>query len=149
MNILYEIKDMMEDELKKICKSGELTGSDLEEMDKMVDIIKDIETIVAMKSAEYGNEGGYSGNYSYANANARGYSEAWPYMPSYARDANGGGYSMARGRDSMGRYTSRDSNYSRHDSKDEVVEKLNELMMNARSDEEREKYRRAIEQLNR
>jgi hypothetical protein len=52
MNILYEIKDMMEDELKKICKANEITGSDLEEIDKMVDIIKDIDTIEAMKSVE-------------------------------------------------------------------------------------------------
>lgn len=147
MNILYEIKDMMEDELKKICKANEITGSDLEEIDKMVDIIKDIDTIEAMKSVELN---GYSGNYSYADANMRGYSEVWPYnMPVYARDARGGEYSMARGRDSMGRYTSRDSNYSRHDAKDEIVEKLNDLMMNAHNEEEREKYRRAIEQLNR
>jgi hypothetical protein len=50
----------------------------------------------------------------------------------------------------MGRYTSRDSydEYSRH-SKDEMIEHLKEMMQNARNDEERESYRRAIEQMKR
>lgn len=50
----------------------------------------------------------------------------------------------------MGRYTSRDSydGYSRH-SKEEMVDHLKEMMRNARSDEERETYRKTIEQLNR
>ena len=56
--------------------------------------------------------------------------------------------SYARGRDSMGRFTSRDG-YSGHDGKEGLIEKLNMAMMNARNDEDREQYRRAMEQLKR
>ena len=51
----------------------------------------------------------------------------------------------------MGRYTSRDSSYgySGHEGKDGIVEDLRNMMMNARSEEDREKYRKAIEQLSR
>ena len=55
----------------------------------------------------------------------------------------------------MGRYTSRDSSYdssydgySRH-SKDEMVEHLKEMMRNANTEEERDVYRKTIEQLQR
>ena len=39
--------------------------------------------------------------------------------------------------------------YSRHGGKEDMVEQLKESMMNARSEDERENYRRAIEALNR
>lgn len=155
MKVLYDIQEMLEDELKKICKSDNITGTDLEEMDKMVDIIKDISTIEAMKNAELGGYSENNGGYSYAEASRRGYSETWPYqMPMYAREGGQSmGNSMARGRDSMGRYTSRDSsrdsNYSRDHSKEDILSTLEDMMMGARSEEEREKYRRAIEQLKR
>lgn len=133
MRVLYDIEEMLEDELKKIAKQDNLTGSDVECVYKVVDILKDISTIRAMDEVGFD---GYSKDYSY--------DEPWPYVR--------GGNSMARGRDSMGRYTSRDSyrdGYSGHGSKDEIIEHLREMMNNARSDEERDKYRRAIEQLNR
>ena len=59
--------------------------------------------------------------------------------------------SYRRGRDAMGRFTSRDSSYdgySRH-SKEEMIEHLKEMMHNARSEEEKESYRRTIEQMQR
>ena len=132
MRVLYDIEDMLEDELKKIAKQDSLTGSDVECVYKVVDILKDISTIRAMDEVGFD---GYSKDYSY--------DEPWPYVR--------GNVSM-RGRDSMGRYSSRDSyrdGYSTHGSKDEIIKHLREMMEDARSDEEREKYRRAIEQLNR
>lgn len=146
MRILYETQDKMEDELKSICRKEEITPMDLDNIYKIVDIIKDITTVDAMHKAE---ENGYSGegmgNYS------RGY------------DVD---YSYARGRDSRGRYTSRDGRsyegsyensnrgrsyeggYSGHD-KEEMIEHLMRLMRNARTEEERENYRKTIEQLER
>lgn len=149
MKVLYEIKEMLEDELKKTCRQESITPSDLEEMDKMVDIIKDISTIEAMEKAEMD---GYSRGYSYADASMRGYAETWPY--SFENRSNVGGYSEARGRDSMGRYTSRDSSYANRGgysghSKEQMVETLKMHMAEARDDNEREQYRRAIEQLTR
>lgn len=155
MRILYETQDKMEDELKSICRKEEITPMDLDNIYKIVDIIKDITTVDAMHKAE---QEGYSGegmsNYS------RGY------------DVD---YSYARGRDSRGRYTSRDGGsyensnrgrsyegsyensnrgrsyeggYSGHD-KEEMIEHLMRLMRNARTEEERENYRKTIEQLER
>lgn len=92
MKVYYDIKDMLERELEQIAGKRELTSNNLEVMDKAVDIIKDIETICAMKEA--GEEG---------------YSEM---MPFYMYDDGMGGSSYARGRgryakrDSMGRYSS-------------------------------------------
>lgn len=79
-----------------------------------------------------------------------------PVAPMYGSGNGGFGYwcgdgSYRRGHDAMGRFTSRDSSYdgySRH-SKDEMIEHLKEMMRNARSEEERESYRKTIEQLQR
>ena len=54
MNDLYEI---LEDELKKIAKKADISPQELENAYKAVDIMKDIETIKAMKEA---GQGGYS-----------------------------------------------------------------------------------------
>lgn len=58
------------------------------------------------------------------------------------------GYSYRRGRDSMGRYTSRDDGYSRHGN-DEMIANLRSMMNNARTEQERENYRKTIEDLSR
>ena len=93
MKVYYEIKDMLEKELEQIANKRELTSSNLEVMDKVVDIIKDIETICAMKEASDG----------YSN-----------YMPMYMYD-DGMSYARGRGRyakrDSMGRYARRGGSY--------------------------------------
>ena len=62
MKVYYEIEDMLEDELKRIGKKGDMNPSDLENMYKMIDIIKDITTIEAMRKAD---EEGYSRDGSY------------------------------------------------------------------------------------
>lgn len=128
MRELYDIQDIMKDELKQICKKEEITSTDLEATYKIVDIIKDITTIEAMHKAEHD---GYSG------AGMDNYSRGW--------DVD---YSYARGRDTRGRYTSRDDGYSRS-SKEEMIDRLTGMMRSARNDEERESYRKTIEQLSR
>lgn len=161
MRVLYDIQDMLEDELKKISKKDEITTSDLDNIYKMVDIVKDVTTVDAMHKAE---QEGYSRDY--ARDYSRGYSEDYAnaygsYRTSYdgrrGRDGDGDGRysedsSYRRGRDSMGRYTNRgtsyDDGYSRH-SKDEMIEHLQEMMRNARSEDERESYRKTIEQMKR
>ena len=142
MKILYEIKEMLEDELKQMCKKGDVTQTDLDNMYKMVDIVKDITTIEAMEETRYE---GWSRDYSreYSRTGDTDYSNAYPIYRTSRDDA-----SYARGRDSMGRYTSRDSGYSRHGN-DEMIEHLKEMMMNARTEEERESYRKTIENLSR
>lgn len=147
MRILFDIQDKMEDELKSICRKEEITPVDLDNIYKMIDIIKDVTTVDAMHKAE---QEGYSGNNMYD------YSRGW--------DAD---YSYARGRDSRGRYTSRDGSYENSNrgrsyegsrdrsygysghGNDEMIEHLTGMMRSARSEEERENYRKTIEQLSR
>lgn len=154
MRVLYDIQDMLEDELKSMSKKEEISSTDLDNIYKMVDVCKDITTIEAMKKAE---QEGYSRDY--ARDYSRGYSEDYAnaygsYRTSYdgrrGRDAdNDGRYSedgsYRRGRDSMGRYT-RDGGYSRNDG---AIERMEEMMRNARNEDEREAYRKAIEQMKR
>ncbi len=54
MKALNDLKEMLEDEIKKITKKGDITPQELDSMYKATDIIKDIETIDAMK--EYGED---------------------------------------------------------------------------------------------
>lgn len=164
MKVLFDIKDMLEDELKKISKKEDITAMDLENIYKMVDIVKDISTVDAMKKAE---EQGYSRDYArdYSRGYSEDYANAYGSYNSYdgrrGRDGDSDGRysedgSYRRGRDAMGRYTSRDGSYrdnsydgySRH-SKEEMAEHLKEMMRNARTEEEREAYRKTIEQLSR
>jgi hypothetical protein len=118
----------MEDELKTICRKDEMTSVDLENTYKIIDILKDITTIDAMHKADHD---GYSGN-------NMDYSRGW--------DVD---YSYARGRDARGRYTSRDNGYSGHNNNDDVIDRLTGMMRSARTEEERENYRKMIEQLSR
>lgn len=151
MRVLYDVCDKAEEELSQICRKAELTKDDLDNMYKLIDIVKDIKTVEAMKKAD---EAGWSNEYSrdYARENARGYSEdysnAYPIYRTSREEGRESGYSYRRGRDSMGRYTSREEGYSRHNNP-AMIEDLKEMMMNARSEEERESYRKTIENLTR
>ena len=133
MHIIYKIKDRMEEELKELCKKETWTGNDVALIGEMIDVVKDIETVEAMKNYEpedwmRGYSRGYDEDYSMTRASYDKYREPNSY---------------ARGRDSMGRYTSRD------DGKQEMINHLNTMMMNARTPEERESYRSAIEHMSR
>ena len=147
MKVLYEVYDKAEDELRQICKKPELTQVDLDNMYKLIDIVKDVTTVDAMKKAE---EQGWSRDYSreYSRGYEEDYSNTYPIYKMARDDEHESGYSYRRGRDSMGRYTSRDDGYSRH-SKAEMIEDLKEMMMNARTEEERESYRKTIDNLTR
>ena len=198
MKTFEDMKEILEDQMKKITKKSDITPQELEYVYKAVDILKDMETIKAMQEhgkeeEEYSQRGGMSRN-SYASYDGgmsnrgsydggmsnRGnsYAPVWdtnsmvaqhmiPYsMNSYegmsnrgsydgraGRDGDSDGrysedgsydYSGRRGRDAMGRFTSRDSSYdySRHSEKERMIDKL-ETMADITSDP---KTKRAIEQ---
>ena len=134
MNTIYNVEDRVEDELKQICKKPEWSPSDIEMIYKMIDILKDTSTIEAMKEA------------GYSQASARmSYDD--PGMAYANRGNSYDNYSYRRGRDSMGRYTSRDG-YSGHD-KESMIEGLREKMHMATNESDREAIRRAIDILER
>ena len=156
MRVLHDLEEILEEELKKIAKKGDITPTELESTYKAVDIMKDIETIEAMRKAEEESEMGYSRGYSYGtmrmpyfhaydNSMEDGHSMGMHSMDGmqsnarYGRDGDGNErYSERRGRDAMGRFTSRDGgsyargDYSRTD-KREMMDKL-QKMMNETSD---------------
>lgn len=130
MQELYEIKDMLCEELKEYGKKGELTAGSLDVVDKLTHAIKNINKIIEKcEEEEYSNtyEGG---SYAYARGNRGG---------SYAR----GGRSVGTRRDSMGRY-SREGGYSRHG---DMVEELKALMMDAPDDRTRMEIHKLVQRM--
>ena len=112
MRVLNDICNMVEDELEDITRSGKLNPDTLEIIGESVDIIKDVETVKAMRGSSY--EGGSS--YERGRISENGRSNAMYYDD---------GYSMTRGGNGDGR-SNRDG-YSRHDEKEMLKEKLDEL----------------------
>lgn len=53
MRVLMDLKDLLEDEINKIVMKDDITPTELDRLDKAVDIIKDIETIWTMKDYSY------------------------------------------------------------------------------------------------
>ena len=51
MKAMEELKELLEEELKKIAKKGDITPTELESVYKAVDVIKDIATIKAMEGS--------------------------------------------------------------------------------------------------
>lgn len=207
MKALDDLKELLEDQIKRVTKKGDVTPNELECMYKAVDIIKDISTIEAMEKAEKEEEknakDGYSrgrysrdgdmisndmGNsqrylpypmYSYApvwnapqqqpnnnqngemNGNSQGYNAGNSNDGRRGRDAdNDGRYSeessYRRGRDAMGRFTSRDGGsyensnryYSRqHSTKEKMLAKLEDMVDDAKTSRERETLMKAIDKL--
>ena len=126
MDSLYELKDMLMEELEKCTEKGELSAGSLEIIDKLTHSVKSIDTIIAMEEVGYSNDD-YSGNYSYARGRGRN-----------ARRDSRGRYS----RDSYNRYSHR--GYSR-DNK-ELVEQLKDLEMNVTDDATKNMIRKFIMQ---
>lgn len=118
MHKMMELKDALCDELNEYSGKRKLSYEDLDVIDKLTHSIKSIETILAME--------GYDDEYSR------------DYEPRYDR-----GYSYARHRDSMGRY-SRDE-YSNEDNP--IARELKEAMDYAKTDKEKEAIKQAMKEL--
>lgn len=122
---MYEgVYEMLNCEIEKIEKKGELTSSTLDNLDKLVDIVKDLQTIEAMADYDNGNEG-YSRTGRYYDDNDMSY-------------RRGGRYYM--GRNSM-------RGYSRDDGKKDMIEHLEKAMHMANSESEKEEIRHMIEKM--
>ena len=134
MNELYDLCENLKDDIKELNKKGDISPTELERAYKAVDIIKDIKTIEAMEEAGSSRDG-----YSYEG----GQSNRMPYPMYYydelgtsharrGRDGDGDGRyseesSYRRGRDAMGRYTSRDGGYSGHEEKEQMMRQIEEM----------------------
>lgn len=172
MHYMHDLKDLLcaelEDYAEKGKKSGKMSMGDLESIHKLTDTVKNIMKIDVLKEeAGYSEDGHYMGEGRiYGTSYESGYSER-------------GGSSYARGRgryarrDSMGRYSrdggmsydddmsyarggrgenrgySREGGYSREDGKEYMMERIGELMDEARKPAEKEALRRCIDALKR
>lgn len=128
MDVLDMIYDKAYCELEEIGKKDKLDSKDVELMDKFVDILKDIEEMgMSQESMGYSQTGG-----SYANGNS--------YMRGRSNRMNPM-YNRSYGRGSYGR--SMNNGYSRDESKDMMLDHLQEVMDMAVD----EKDRKAVERL--
>lgn len=124
MDAIYELKDMLCEELEEYGKKDKLDVGTLEIVDKLAHTIKNLDKII-----ESYEEDGYSGDgyYDYDGTLEGG---KYARRGRYSREGGmrGGSYAMARGRgrnakrDSMGRY-SRDNKM--------MAQELRELMEDA------------------
>ena len=121
MDILYELKDLLCEELMEINKKHDFKNmAELEVAYKAVDIIKDITTIEAMEESSFGGES-YDDDMSYArNRDSMGRYSSRRGRRSY----DSGNYSNRR---SYNDRMSMDGGYSGAESKEEMMRKLDEL----------------------
>ena len=116
MNELYDLCENLKEDIKELNKKGDISPTELDRAYKAVDIIKDIKTIEAMEEA------GYSYANSYDDYSQRYYRDGRMSNNSYDGMSN-----ARRGRDTMGRYTSREGGYSGHEEKEQMMRQIEEM----------------------
>lgn len=124
--VLENIKSMVMRELDNVSSSGQLTNDSLMCVDKMVDIIKDLGEIEEKEMGGYSNAG---------------------RIPMYPYDMNSyGGRMSYNGSNSYANrnYNSYDNGYSRDN---EVMDKLNQMMNETSSPQERDAIRRVMDKI--
>lgn len=145
MKSLHDLQEILDEQIKKVTRKGDITPPELEAMYKAVDIIKDITTIEAMQNAE--KDTTRRGN-SYGDNDMPVHSTRYyPHYMYYDNTPNNDGMSNAQERDAKGRYTSRGMRYSRAEAKDKMVEKLEKMLDSTTSAKDREIIRTCIEDL--
>lgn len=138
MDTLYELKEMLCEELKEYGKKGKLDVGVLEIVDKLAHAIKNIDKIIeSYEDEEYSGRMMYDDGISYERNGSYA-------RDSYARERSRGGrggssYARGRGRnarrDSMGRYSS---------DNDMLVEELRSLMADAPDERTKMEFQKFI-----
>ena len=160
MDKLKAVKQMLEKLLDEFIEKGDLDAHDVEMLDKVIDEIKDIETICAMRENSYygeadldgysrgrggrGYNDGYSGARYYDGYSGNRYTNGMMYDGMYMGEMPRRGYSGAQG----GQYSNRMmGGYSRDDSQKRMIGQLERLMDEAQSDHARMAINDAIQRL--
>lgn len=131
-NDLHQLCETLSEELadandKIRSAGGKMSAGDLETIDKLTHALKSVKTTMAMMESEG----------SYDNGMGNGASGRMYWRGSY--DGRG---SYARGRDRMGRYSSR--GYSRDG---DMIAELRELMNDAKDDRTRQEFQKFIDKM--
>ena len=135
--LMHDLKDMILCDIDETVKKGQISPADYQALGEAVDIIKDIETIEAMRNYEYETpemSGAMSGGRMYPMGR---------YNSGYSGNSYNSysGYSGERGRSPRtGRYVSRD---------DETTAKLQNMMASAQTEQERATIQRMMDELGR
>lgn len=148
---LENLKETLEDEIKKIVKKGDITPSELESVQKAVCTIDMIDNMGMSEGTSYGRYSSRHMSYDHMPSNRmfpeRSYGEysERQYHDSYGNRMYHDGYqgdSYRRGRSPVtGRYISRgsyDDGYSGHSIMDRMVAKLESMYDEAQTDHERQ-----------
>lgn len=120
---MYELRNMLCDELDELARKGNLGAGDLEIAHKLTDTIKNIDKIEMMEDDGYSRDGDYSRGGDW-QADMRG---TYGRGSSYARR----GTHYVRG------------HYSRADSMEHLREQINDMMRETDNDRVKEALRRA------
>lgn len=120
---MYELRNMLCDELDELARKGDLGAGDLEIAHKLTDTIKNIDKIEMMEDDGYSRDGDYSRGGDW-QADMRG---TYGRGSSYARR----GTHYVRG------------HYSRADSIEHLREQINDMMRETDDDRVKEALRRA------
>lgn len=139
-----KLKDMIYSELDEISHAGKLDKASVCLIGELVDILKDMGSVEMFEENIYVEDNGM-----YHTPEERGgYSNR---MPRSGRYDGGYGYSYDNGyngysRGGNSRYY-RNNGYSRTDSKEHMVEKLEQLMMEATDQHDKDSIRQLIDQM--
>ena len=135
MHKLYELKEMLCEELEQFGSRDKLSSGSLETIDKLAHAAKNVGKIIEMcEEEEYSRDGGMS-NRSYRGSYDDGMSRRYSRDGYYYDD----GASYRRGRDRMGRFVSRDGS--------EMARQLRSMMETAPNDQAREEIRRLADKM--
>ena len=136
MHKLYDLKDMLCEELEKYGDKRDLSAGSLDVVDKLAHAIKNIDTII-----EAGEEEGYSERYMYdggSYARGRGRNARRDAMGRYSRDGYSrnydDGYSGRRG-------------YSRDDARQDYADRIRRMAEEAPDEETRMRMERMMQNI--
>ena len=118
MHALYKLKDMLCEELESYAEMGRMNANTLAIVDTLAHALKNLDRVIMTKEEEM--EGG---SFAYDGGSNRSYEGSFEGSNRGSYQSYDDGYSSRRGRDSMGRFTSR-RGYSRAD---EMVDQLKKL----------------------
>lgn len=159
LETLYDLCETVSKELETANEKiktagGEVSGGDIEFLDRLTHIMKSLKTTIAMMESEMfenGNSDYYGGRYFYDNdmsmEGGRG---------SYARGGRGGSYARGRSNARGGRggsynrggsYARGGRGYSRDESKEDFMYEIEDLMDKAPDEQTRMKFEKLLNEM--
>lgn len=130
MHEIYELKEMLCEELEKYGAKGDVSAGELGTIDKLAHTVKNLGKIIEMYEEEEGEYSGAMGGMSYQRGGGnRGGSQGG--SSNRGGSYRGGSYARGRGRnarrDSRGRYSS-ERGYSRADETEDMIDTIRDMM---------------------